>query len=167
MRHWSGGLANSCWLLPPGSTPAPEAIEAVKEAGAAARYRSVAVLRKRRLRTSTLHKVCRRKGSHEAGNLSLVRIVQIRECSICPDHSVWGELVTDAQISGIAENVSNRRNHREVSLLRPASNRSGPCQKRLVKHAGAFLKAVSGGERYVRAEAVLQIDRRVLVRLIH
>src|ERR1035441_224272 len=70
MRHWSGGLANSCWLLPPGSTPAPEAIEAVKEAGAAARYRSVAVLRKRRLITSTLHKVCRRKGAHESGSRS-------------------------------------------------------------------------------------------------
>src|ERR1017187_4297777 len=67
MRHWSGGLANSCWLLAPGSTPAPEAIEAVKEAGAAALYRSVAVLRKKRLRTSTLHKVCRRKGARESG----------------------------------------------------------------------------------------------------
>src|ERR1017187_5990176 len=203
MRHWSGGLANSCWLLPPGSTPAPEAIEAVKEAGAAALYRSVAVLRKRRLRISTTHKVCRRKGARESGfrsggsqignqslvlisradvvhlrnpkriesrsslrtrireawSLGLIRVVQIRKCSVCSDHPVWGELVTDAHIPEIAEKGSNRRNHRKVWLLRPAGNRSGPCRKRLVKHVGALLKAVSCGERYVRAEAVLKVDR--------
>src|ERR1035438_3787321 len=67
MRHWSGALANPCWLLPPGSTPAPEPAESVKAAGAAALYRSVAVLRKRRLRISTTHKVCRRKGARESG----------------------------------------------------------------------------------------------------
>ena len=116
---------------------------------------------KRIKRRSTL-----RARVEKARDLGLVGIVQIRKRSTGPDHAVRGKLIGDACIPGIAQPVCDRRNHREVCRFRAAGDGRRRCQIWLVEYVGAFLEAVPRAERYVRAQAVLEVDRRILVRLV-
>ena len=109
---------------------------------------------------------CLRARIIKARDFSLVWIVQIRKRATGPDHAVRGKLGGDTHIPRVAEAVGNRRNHGKIRLLRSAGDGPSRCQIRLVKHVGAFLEAVSSTEGHVRAQAVLEIDRRVLVRLV-
>ena len=54
----------------------------------------------------------------QAGNLRRIGIVQVRKCSAGADHIVQGELIADADVSGVAQTISHRRDHREVWALR-------------------------------------------------
>src|SRR5438552_13909231 len=102
----------------------------------------------------------------QARHLGWIEIVQVAECPAAPDHSVRSELVCKAYISGVIELTSNRRNDRLVRLLNPPGYRSRCPQRRLIEDAGAFLQSIACAEGHVGAQAVLQIDRCVLVRLV-